>query len=212
EYVKGAICSPSSQGFIDASGGVKVLSSHDQILVGSQYIGCVFPAPVQYISQMNESVKKVGKQLHLHGVHGTFGIDFIGFENGKLLATEINLRKVGPTHAFSYVESVIGNTIDSDGFLRNKKGQPIYYVHRRFYEPSILKYLEPKTAVEALRSYDLLYKHSTQTGTILHILSALKPCGYVEITSIDNNRDKAFELDKQAQKALLAKAKLLMRE
>ncbi|WP_369333944.1 peptide ligase PGM1-related protein [Brasilonema bromeliae] len=46
----------------------------------------------------------------------------------------------------------------------------------------ILKYFEPKTAVETLSDKGLLYDNDTQTGTIVHILGGLKPCGYVEIT------------------------------
>lgn len=211
EYLKGVTCSPSGQGFIDKEGNVKMLSIHDQILVGSQYMGCIFPASTEYLSKINETIEKVGRTLYTNGVCGTFGIDFIVVQDGELLATEINLGKVVPSHAFSYVESVIGNSVSSDGMLRNKNGLPIHYVHRRLYEPSLLKYLEPQMAVETLRSSGLLYEHNTQTGTILHILGALKLCGYIEITSVEKSREKAFELDKQVKLKLFNIAKSLIK-
>ncbi|MDZ4877409.1 MAG: L-propargylglycine--L-glutamate ligase [Chroococcidiopsis cubana SAG 39.79] len=195
EYVIGAVCSPSGQGYIDKRGEVEVISTHDQTLAKGKYVGCSYPATTQYLPQIYEAVRKVGKTLSAHGVRGTFGIDFIGFDKGKLLAIEINLRKVGNSHVFSYVNSVIANKIGSDGFLRNKNGLPIYYVNQWLDQSSLLtKYLEPKMAIERLRKNGLLYNHKTQTGTLLHILGALSPCGFVETTSIENSREKAVEL------------------
>jgi len=211
EYVAESTCSPSAQGYINDYGQVEVLSSHSQILVKDKYLGCIFPAPQQYLPKIYEAVEKVGKTLHSNGVRGTFGIDFIAVNNGDLLATEINVRKLGSSHVFAYVKSLVGNDIAPDGLLINRNGLPIRFVHRRFYEPSLLKYLEPSTAVETLRNKGLLYDQATQTGTILHILGALKSYGYVEITSIETSLDKAFELDRCVQETLLEKVDSLMR-
>lgn len=204
EYVVGAVCSPSGQGYIDERGEVEVTSTHDQILDKGKYVGCSYPAPTQHLSQIYEAVRKVGKTLSDHGVRGTFGIDFIGFDKGKLLAVEINLRKVGNSHVFSYVKSIIANEIGSDGLLKNKNNLPIYYVNQWVYKPSLSKNkkMEPKTAIERLRRKGLFYNYKTQTKTIFHLLGTLNSSGFVEATSIENSREKALELARLVQTAL----------
>ncbi|MBW4584685.1 peptide ligase PGM1-related protein [Aetokthonos hydrillicola Thurmond2011] len=206
EYVPGATCSPSVQGYIDNDGQVKLLSSHEQILEQGKYLGCIFPAQPKYLTKIYAATEKIGRSLSASGVRGTFGIDFLGFENGEVLAVEVNVRKLGTSHVLSYVEAIIGNKVDPDGLLRDKNGSPIHYVQSRLYEPALLTYLNPQTAVETLKKKNLLYEHTKQTGAVLHTLGALEACGFVEITTIEHSREKAFERNKDAQKVLLDKA------
>jgi L-propargylglycine--L-glutamate ligase len=194
EYVENVVCSPSGQGYIAEDGSVSAVSTHEQITVNAQYVGCRFPGRADLIRRVRSSVVKVGRALQQRGVHGTFGVDFIGLNDGRLLATEINLRKVGPTHAHAYARLARGRT-------------PRHYVHRRFYRPSELISLSCEGAVRALEDHGLLFDRAIGEGAILHILGGLPSCGYVEITSIAPQEDVANWFDQEVQKVLLRAAK-----
>ncbi len=205
EYLTDAICSPSGQGYISGPGEIVVLATHEQIVVSGQYLGCSFPGRVEFMQKIRQAVSRIGETLSINGVRGTFGVDFIGFQNGDLFATEINVRKVGPSHVLSCVESVVGSKVGDNGYLM-ATGRPLYYVHQRLYKPEILRNLEPKAAVAALKGSELLYDRSKKTGAILHILGALSTCGYLETTCLADSLGAAFKLDNQVRLALLDEA------
>ncbi len=209
EYLEDVICSPSAQGFIHDDGKVSVLSNQEQILVKGQYLGCIFPTLTEYVATIYKYIYRIGETLYKKGVFGSFGVDFVGLKDGTLYATEINIRKLGTSHAISYVESVLNSRVNSDGLIKNKFDESIYYVHRRFYKPDLLKYLTLDSLLETLKENNIIYDHASQTGTILNIISAIATCGYIEITSISNNRDDAIKIDKKAQESLLKKANLI---
>ena len=196
EYLEDVACSPSGQGFVDADGRVSVSGTHEQITVDGQYLGCRFPGRPDFVSRVRAAVVEVGGALHARGVRGTFGVDFVGLRGGDLLATEINVRKIGPSHALAYARAV-----------SRDDGGPGHYVHRRFYEPLELAALDPDAAVQALRDSGLLYDSETREGALLHILGALRTCGYVEITSIAQTQAAAEAVDRRVQAALLENAR-----
>jgi hypothetical protein len=202
EYVPGAVCSPSGQGHITDSGDVVIRSTHEQIVDSGQYLGCSFPGPAEFVPDINRAVTQVGRTLASNGVRGSFGVDFVGFANGDLLAVEINVRKVAPTHVLSYVETATNALVEPDGYLR-VAGQPQHYLHRRYYEPDVFRFLDPLSAVGALRDRGLLYDRRTRQGAILHILGAVRTCGYVETTCVATRLDLAEELDEQAHSVLV---------
>lgn len=97
--------SPSVQGCISPTGEVEILSTHDQILGGSDgqvYLGCTFPADASYRFQLQELGLKIGHNLAAKGVLERFGVDFVAVrqpdDSWDLQAIEINLRKGGTTH------------------------------------------------------------------------------------------------------------------
>ncbi|MGH2733230.1 MAG: peptide ligase PGM1-related protein [Actinomycetota bacterium] len=208
EYFANRICSPSGQAYINPSGEVRVLSTHEQFVVADQYLGCEFPAHGEFRPRIHEVLTKVGSRLATNGVRGSFGVDFIGLEDGSLLATEINLRKVGPSHVVQYAESVLGSRVSGDGNLR-VGGKAVHYSHRRIYQPQVLRGLKPGAAVRALALEDLCYNHAKGTGAILHILGALCPAGYVESTCFGFTPAEAMEIGNKVQAALLNAAGVL---
>lgn len=48
--------SPSVQGVIESDGTVQIISTHDQILTGQSYEGCIYPAQAEYRSIIMEVI------------------------------------------------------------------------------------------------------------------------------------------------------------
>lgn len=172
---------------------------HEQILVAGEYLGCGFPAEQDVAVAISDAMTRVGVTLARHGVRRSFRVDFI-VSRGKAYATEINLRKVGPSHVIQAVRAlIIGGS--ATGSIVGMKGA---YVHRRLHRPELFTSLNPKSALAALRREGLSYDRRARTGTLLHIMGALGPVGYVETTSVAATPANACELDEQALAALTA--------
>eukprot|EP00026_Physarum_polycephalum_P002624 Phypoly_transcript_02631.p1 GENE.Phypoly_transcript_02631~~Phypoly_transcript_02631.p1 ORF type:complete len:853 (+),score=145.66 Phypoly_transcript_02631:90-2648(+) len=69
--------SPSVQGCISMSGDVEILSTHEQVLNGQIYQGCMFPASDSYRALLQRYGRRVGRTLASKGVRGHFGVDFL---------------------------------------------------------------------------------------------------------------------------------------
>lgn len=202
QYIQDVTSSPSGIGQIAADGTVRVGAAHDQILSAGQYWGCRFPASDKWRRKIMQATEQVGQTLAELGVRGTFGVDFVTSTTGELLAVEVNLRKVGPSHVLSYVESLVGSRVDRHGTLQ-RQGSTMHYVHRRLLQPEILCGEQPQAVVDRLRSADLLYQHDTGEGVVLHVLGALSACGYVELTSIATSDEVADTISEAAQAVIL---------
>jgi L-propargylglycine--L-glutamate ligase len=204
EYIPGATSGPSAQGYVRRHGGVELLAVHEQILVEGEYLGCIFPVRKDVALEAGDALLRLGVVLERRGFHGSFGIDFV-VSAGRLYATEVNLRKVGPSHVIKAVHAHIGQ--QEPGASRSIMGMPIAYLHRRLYKPELLTALTPRSALGALHHHRLTYDGSTHTGTLLHILGALRPAGFVETTSIARTSMHACEIDEQATAVLTAAAR-----
>lgn len=97
----------------------------------------------------------------------------------------------------SYVESLVGCSVDRDGTLR-RDGSIVHYVHRRIFQPEILRSEHPQVIVERLRKAGLLYELDTGEGVVLHMLGALFRRGYVELTSIAASGEVAATISEAA--------------
>ena len=65
-------------------GKVEALSTHDQVLggpSGQSYLGCRFPANVEYGPAIMREAMKVGRRLMQEGVLGRFALDFVAVRN-----------------------------------------------------------------------------------------------------------------------------------
>ncbi len=203
EFLDEISSSPSGLGHIHADGTVQVVACHDQVLTGGQYWGCRFPVHERWRPAIVNAVRRTGAVLAGLGHRGTFGIDFVIAGDRGLLAVEINLRKVGPSHVVRYAEALVGERVGEDGLLRRRDGLPMHYVHGRLLEPQTLGKLRPKAAVERLREEGLLYRHDTGEGVALHVLGALNSCGFVELTALAPSREVADAYGKAAEAALV---------
>ena len=93
--------SPSVQARITPFGKVEILSTHDQELGGPDgqiFLGCTFPAQVDYRLAIQEMGQRIGEELADLGALERFGVDFIAVPqkaDGELTwdlnAIEINL-------------------------------------------------------------------------------------------------------------------------
>jgi hypothetical protein len=204
EYIGNATCSPSAQARLGAEGELELLAAHEQILDAGEYLGCRFPIEHDTADVLLDAMTRVGTTLKSHGVRGTFGVDFI-ISGGRSYATEINLRKIGPSHVIQTIRALIGGAgADRGGAIL---GMPVAYVHRRLHRPSLFTALTPQSAMAALRRDGLSYDRGTRSGTVLHIMGALGPVGYVETTSVATTPADARDIDERAVEVLSATAR-----
>ncbi|MEV4340078.1 L-propargylglycine--L-glutamate ligase BesA [Streptomyces sp. NPDC049590] len=206
EFLEGVTSSPSGQGYVAADGTVKVLACHDQVLSQGQYWGCRYPAEERWRPAITDAVARTGAVLASLGHRGSFGVDFVIARGRGPLAVEINLRKVGPSHVLRYAEALVGRDVGEDGRLRRPDGQAMCYVHGRILDPAALGRLDPRSAVARLRAEDLLYRRDRGEGVALHVLGALKTCGFVELTALAPTFEGAERYTEAARAALLRPA------
>lgn len=206
EFLEDVTSSPSGQGRIAADGTVSVVSCHDQVLSGGQYWGCRYPAEERRRPALTDAVARTGAVLASLGHRGSFGVDFVIAGDREPLAVEINLRKVGPSHVLRYAEALVGREVGDDGVLRRPDGQAMCYVHGRILDPGALGSLDPRTAVERLRAQGLLYRRDRGEGVALHVLGALKTCGFVELTALAPDFADAERYARAAEEALRSAA------
>jgi hypothetical protein len=188
-YFDDVVAAPSVQGFIDLAGELHMISTHDQLLDGDRYAGCIMPASPEYADRISSHLPPVGEVLSRYGVRGMFGIDFIARPDGTLLSTEINLRKVGPSHVTTHVRDIASLP-------------EIHYIHRRIIEPERLAGMTSQQVVETLRAHGLLFDHTTSTGVLLHMLSTVSSYGYLETTTVESTRARAFALENRLRRVL----------
>jgi L-propargylglycine--L-glutamate ligase len=204
-YVEHASGWPSGQGRIDPAGGFELLAVHEQLLDAGEYRGCRFPVDARVADAVSGAMTRIAAALARRGVRGSFGVDFILAE-GRVYATEINLRKIGPSHVIKAVHARAGLDASADG-RGSIMGLPIAYVNRRLQDPELLTALSPRAAVEALERAGLGYERETGTGVLLQIMGALAPVGFVETISLARSGPLASELDRRAEDVLRTAAR-----
>ena len=104
-FVPGEANSPSVQLMITDE-EVCVMSVHDQILQGSEYIGAELAHTYKSTITM---AKALGKQLQKLGVRGRTGFDFLVSEHGGksyIYVVEQNARETGTMHMTGFAEAV----------------------------------------------------------------------------------------------------------
>lgn len=133
---------------------VSIISTHEQLLDGQVYNGCINPASAQYRAKIMDMVRldaaflklafvssntkyfiqgmSVGKMLATRGVIGHFSVDFLANKNPDgtwdVHAVEINLRQGGTTHPHTMMALLVGGCICSDGLFRANDGSIRTYI------------------------------------------------------------------------------------
>ena len=194
------LISPSVQLRVVPGGLVEVVSTHDQILGGPDdqvYLGCRFPARVEYRKAIMEHGRSVANVLASVGVIGSFGIDFVGLptEDGYALRLgEINLRMGGTTHPFLMARMVTGGRLDDVTGELIARGHPKYYVASDNLKSTSYRSLSPERAIKALERNGLAFNRQKGTGSTLHLLGALQPFGKLGSVCIANSPEDAAAL------------------
>jgi hypothetical protein len=207
ERVLGArIESPSVQMRVTPLGKVELLSTHDQLLGGSEgqkYEGCVFPASSDYARLIAEESTRVGPSLVAQGVLGRFAIDFVCAEQAGSwapFAIELNLRKGGTTHPFLTLQFLTDGKYDAEAALfSSKSGREKHYVAGDALARPEYRALTPDDLFDVAVRHGLHYDHVHQTGVVFHMMSAIGDRGRFGMTAVAGSRTDAKELFTRTQ-------------
>ena len=207
------IRSPSVQLRITPLGKLEILSTHDQVLggpSGQSYLGCRFPADPGYATVITREAAQVGEALLKTGVIGRFAFDFVVVRRGASWATyaiELNLRKGGTTHPFLTLQFLTDGTYDADrAVFTAPSSRPKCFVATDHLESDAYRTLTPDDVFDVMVRHKLHFNQSSQTGIVLHMLSALSERGRLGLTAVGESQAEADRLYQQAVEVLDAEA------
>jgi hypothetical protein len=213
--------SPSVQGYIQPSGEVTILSTHDQILGGADnqiYLGCYFPAEAAYRLRLQEFGLKVGQALAAKGAIERYGVDFMAIQHPEtkeweIEAIEINLRKGGTTHPFMTLKLLTNGKYDnSTGLFLSQDKQPKYYISSDNLQKEYYRGLLPNDLMDIIAQERLHFDSSTRTGSVFHLMGALSEFGKLGLTSIGDSLEEAQAIYNHVETVLDREAILIRSE
>jgi hypothetical protein len=190
--------SPSVQLRISPAGQVDIMSTHDQVLGGRNgqtYFGCHFPADPEYAAQIAAEGFKVGRRLAREGAIGRASVDFVAVRQGArwdLYALEINLRCGGTTHPnFALTALTDGAYQPIAGEYRTRNGAIKHYAATDHLDSPAYTSLTPDDLLDVVAERGLGWDTETETGVVLHMVSALAVAGRIGLTAIGDDLDQA---------------------
>jgi hypothetical protein len=190
--------SPSVQLRMSPAGQVDIMSTHDQVLGGPHgqtYFGCHFPADQEYAAQIAAEALKVGRRLAREGVIGRASVDFVtvGGDGGWLsYALEINLRCGGTTHPLFALTSLTDGAYDPlAGEWRTRMGELKHYAATDYLDSPAYQSLTPDDLLDVVAERGLGWDTESDTGVVLHMVSALAVAGRIGLTAIGDTLDEA---------------------
>lgn len=197
--------SPSVQGRITPLGEVEILSTHDQVLGGPDqqiFLGCAFPADINYRVAIQEMGQRVGANLAAKGALERYGVDFVAVRQPPgskplwtLHAIEINLRKGGTTHPFMALKLLTEGSYDPvDGLFYTRQGQAKYYRATDNLQHDAYRGLLPSDFMDIIVTEQLHFNSSDGTGAAFHLMGCLSEYGKLGLTSIGNTPQQADEI------------------
>jgi hypothetical protein len=194
--------SPSVQMRASPLGDLELLSTHDQLLggrSGQAYLGCVFPANVEYAGLITEEAAKIGRRLVKEGVLGRFALDFVAVKDEQdgwaAYAIEINLRKGGTTHPFLTLQYLTDGVYDPEAATFTvPSGQQKCLVASDHVDHPDFRGLTVDDVFDLAVRHGLHYSPQTETGVVFHMLSALTAEGHLGLTAIGDSHEHAREL------------------
>jgi len=212
------IRSPSVQLRITPLRDLEVLSTHDQVLggpTGQSYLGCRFPADPAYAAVITREAVKVGHELVEAGVLGRFAFDFVVVRNGAgwtPYAIELNLRKGGTTHPFLTLQFLTDGKYDSErAVFTAPNGRPKCFVASDHLESEAYRGLLPEDVFDIVVRHGLHFNQTTQTGVVLHMLTALSERGRLGITAVGETQLEADAFYRKVVTVLDAEAEVATR-
>jgi hypothetical protein len=190
--------SPSVQLRISPAGQVDIMSTHDQVLGGPHgqtYFGCHFPADEEYAARIAVEGLKVGRRLAREGVIGRAAVDFVAVrEDGEWspYALEVNLRCGGTTHPLFALTTLTDGSYDAlAGEWRTRHGHLKHYVATDHLDSPAYRSLTPDDLLDVVAERGLGWDAETETGVVLHMVSALAVAGRIGLTAIGDTLDEA---------------------
>ncbi len=193
--------SPSSQYRVDPAGTLEVISTHDQVLGGTNgqiFLGCRFPADQVYRLQIQEEGFKAAELLRDQGVIGRFGVDFISVRDKDRwthYAIEVNLRKGGTTHPYLMLQFLTDGRYDrASGLYHSPSGQACYYCASDNIENDRYRGLTPDDLIDIAVMNGLHFHGSTQQGVVFHMIGALSQFGKLGMVCLAASPEQAQRL------------------
>jgi hypothetical protein len=193
------IRSPSVQLRIDPEGRVEILSTHDQMLGGSNgltFLGCRFPAAPEYAKTITALAHQVGRRVAAEGALGRLSIDFVVVRSGDdwvPYALEINLRSGGTTHPMLTLLSLTDGDYDPNtATFRTPDGHAKYYVASDHVEGKGYERLTPDDLLD-LAEGELRWDEESLTGVAFHFVSAIASAGRTGVTVIGDTASDASD-------------------
>jgi hypothetical protein len=207
-----ALHSPSVQGTIHPGGAVEVLSTHEQILGGSNgqtYLGCRFPAEASYRMELMRHGRAVGEALAREGALERYSVDFIARRFGQhwdVQAIEVNLRQGGTTHPYMALRAITTGRLDpGSGLFVSPTGQALHYVATDNLCDPRLRGLLPVDLIDIVAEAGLHYDPAQLNGSVFHLLGCLSEFGKLGMTCIGRDpREAAAVYDATASELLQA--------
>jgi PGM1 C-terminal domain len=210
EFIPGMVKrSPSAQFRIDPVGGIGAVSTHDQVLGGTNrqiFLGCRFPADHAYRLDIQARGAKVAKALAGKGVLGRLGIDFISVQDAdawRHLAIEVNLRKGGTTHPFLMLQFLTDGHYDADtGQFLTPTGQVRCYYSSDNLESERYRGLTPYDLVDIAVVNGLHFHAATGEGVAFHLIGAVSEFGKLGVVCIAQTHEGADSLYRKTVEVL----------
>jgi hypothetical protein len=207
------IISPSCQAIIDPDGKVRIVSTHEQVLDGQVYKGCICPASRNYRFALQEETLKAGRFLADKGARDRFAVDYLawpekdaeGVEKWQIAAIEINLRHGGTTSPAGTCKLLCNAEFDTKTgvYVSTDSGLPKCYVSSDNLQSNAYKGLTPADFLDIVNSCSALqWNKKTQTGVVFHMISALSEHGKLGLTAIGNDPESASKMFDAAKDAL----------
>jgi PGM1 C-terminal domain len=201
--------SPSVQLRMSPAGRVDIMSTHDQVLGGPHgqtYFGCHFPADQDYAERIAAEGLKVGRRLAREGVIGRASVDFVAVGEGgewRPLALEINLRCGGTTHPLFALTALTDGAYEPlSGEYRTRLGDLKHYAATDHLDSPAYESLTPDDLLDVVAERGLGWDAESETGVVLHMLSALAVAGRIGLTAIGDDLEQARGLYYEVKGAL----------
>ena len=212
--------SPSVQMRVTPTGKLEVLSTHDQLLGGASgqsFLGCRFPADVDYAPLITREAVNIGERLAAKGVIGRFAVDFVTVrspgERWRSYAIELNLRKGGTTHPFLTLQFLTDGRYDPEtAVFVAPSGKRKCFVASDHVESPLYRGLTTDDLFDIVIRRGLHFNQSRQTGVVLHMMACLSERGRVGITAVGDSHEDADRIYASAVAALQEEAGAALRE
>ena len=200
------ITSPSVQLRTTPTGRIELLSTHDQLLSGQTYTGCVFPADASYAPLIAREAMKVGNRLREENVLGRFAVDFVcgkTDDGWKLYAIELNLRKGGTTHPYLTLQFLTDGSYDAEtAAFTTSTGETKCYIATDSLKNRDYRVFTPDDLFDVIVKNQLHFDPNRHTGVVLHMMSAVGDHGRLGLTAVGDSREQAREIYDATVKAL----------
>ena len=214
--VGGDFRSPSAQLRVTPLGRVEALSTHDQVLggpSGQSYLGCRFPASVEYGPAIMHEAMKVGRRLMREGVLGRFALDFVAVRNQQgqweVYAIEINLRKGGTTHPFLTLQFLTDGSYSAEtGVFLTPLGEPKCFIASDHLESPRYRVFTHHDLFDIVARHGLHFDQTRHKGVVFHMMNAIGENGLLGLTAVGNTHEEAMAIYEKAVSALDAEAAL----